>query len=61
MRDGLTFRDIVLWGLSHDSAVVGIVRGREQMLACAPTERIREGDKAVVIADDRIAVIDAKA
>lgn len=58
-RASLTYKDLVLWCLGNSCSIIGLSRGGNAMLNPAPTEIVMDGDRAILIADDRIAEIDA--
>lgn len=58
-RDGVSYRDLVLWGLDSNCSIIGLKRNGKILLHCI-TEHIMEGDRAIVISDDRIAEIDIR-
>jgi voltage-gated potassium channel len=47
------YGELVQWGLANRATVMGIVRDGAQMINCSATEKIRETDRAIVVAADR--------
>ena len=57
MAAGLTYKDLVIWGLDNSCSIIGLMRNGRSLLNCPAAEKIQEGDKAIVIAEDRMDMI----
>jgi voltage-gated potassium channel len=52
--NGKTYKDLVLWGLDNSNSVIGIIRGSKDIHNVKPDEVLQDGDKAIIIGQNRL-------
>lgn len=54
---GPTYRDLVLWGLDHGYAVIGVMRDGQSRMNCPSADPLAAGDRAILVGCERPAAV----